>query len=265
MDGDVPIPAVGGERFGYERCTPRVDLARDQTAWIQNGARLADDRARGSETLLGAQQGQRWLPVSHRRWQLLQLAEGDVRRVRHDRAHAQTANGSEPGPVKEVHGRSQIVAEKDGVRLGYGERVARDIRGDDTVEVTFGGQGQRDGARAGADVDYGAATAVLGLEHEIDEDFGLLTRNEHARIDGEGEVAERGAPNGIRERRTLRTHDGRATRLINRSGIDERVAVRHGPEAWYVQDGSDDVPRLIPRERNPATLETRRQLREQGA
>jgi len=40
----------------------------------------------------------------------------------------------------------------------------------------------------------------------------------------------------------------------NRGGIDERVTVRDGPEAWDIQHGRDDVSRLIPRERHPAIL-----------
>jgi hypothetical protein len=56
-------------------------------------------------------------------------------------------------------------------------------------------------------------------QHQVHQDLGLLARDEHALVHGEGEVAERRASHGIRERRAVGpAFGGRA------GALDERAA-----------------------------------------
>ena len=67
------------------------------------------------------------------------------------------------------------------------------------------GDGERDGARAGAEVEDargGPARARLAqhLEHRLDQTLGLVPRDEHCRAHGEVEPAEGGAPGDVLDR-----------------------------------------------------------------
>ena len=85
------------------------------------------------------------------------------------------------------------------------ECVERNVGPVDARETRLGGERERDASRAGADVDRHAAAFVAELlEHEIDEVFGLRTRNEHALVDVQREVPEVRPADGVGERRALR-------------------------------------------------------------
>ena len=82
------------------------------------------------------------------------------------------------------------------------QRVERHVGGDHVLESPFRRERERDGARPGADVHGDAATLrYRETKHDLDELLRLGTRNEHALVDVEREVAKGRAAGGILERR----------------------------------------------------------------
>src|SRR5674476_1187601 len=105
-----------------------------------------------------------------------------------------------------------------GVRARHSERVERHVGADDAGESSLVRERERDRTRTSADIDRHAAAFVSReIEYDLDELLRFGTRNEHALIDVQREVAKGRATGGVRERCASRAFRG---------GTTGRVALR---------------------------------------
>src|SRR5207237_8864400 len=84
MDANFVIAWVTRYELGDERCTPRIDFERQQTAGQECIGGVAYESRREIEPLAAAEQRHRRLPVANVCREVASLVDGNVRRIRHE-------------------------------------------------------------------------------------------------------------------------------------------------------------------------------------
>ena len=150
--------------------------------------------------------------------------------------------------MPELDRRAKRGREATDVRARTLEGFTRYIGRDHAVVLAFGGQGERDRALAGTDIDRD--TVPGPGENAFHQHLGLLPRNEHPLVHVEREVAKGGAAHRIGEWGSARASPRGCPRSRTHLDIQRCVTIQRRPEARHVDDGRHDIAGLSGRIRH---------------
>ena len=218
------------DQLGGERRAARIHLQREQPARLRAPAPPRARARRSSPSppppLNSATDG---LPVAHARGQRRRLVERNVRRVRHDRAqpalrHAARAasrGGTPPARAARRRRRSTFARATASASSETSVAMTR-------VERALARERQRDRApsRCRRPPRSRHGCAARAPQHDLHQQLGLGTRDEHALVDVEREVPEGRAAGGILQRRARARRTAAARSARSHVGARHRLAAR---------------------------------------
>src|SRR5690606_31366422 len=197
--GGVRPAAVLGEDPRHLAALGVRVLDDDHAAGAQQPVRGAFQAADQVQAVLAGEEGQPGVVVAGLGGDVLPLGERDVGRVGDDQVDlaVEVGEGGQGVALPEVDPRPLHVA------AGPAQRVLGELHGVHARARHLLGEGERDGARAGAQVDDARLDHVHrahGVYGPADDRLGLRARHEHAGADLEFQVAEVGVAGDVLER-----------------------------------------------------------------
>ena len=214
-------------------------FAEHPTAGTQELLGIGQDTAQVGEAFLGRDERGLRIELADFRVGLGDFGFGEIRGIRDDEV-VSVGDRGEPIGLREVDALSQVALR--GVLAGEGEGVSRTIDRVDFPERTLSGEGQRNGAGARTEIEHadGLIFRKQG-DREVDEFFGLRTRDQRALIGFEDQVAELHLTDDVLERLAITAADREVAQALHFVVVEQPFELQIKVEALQAQAGGEKM------------------------
>ena len=204
-------------------------LAEHPAAGAQVLRGVGQDATQVSKAFLGRDQRGLRVELADLRIGLGDFGFGEVRRIRDDEV-VSVGHGGEPIGLREIDALGQIALR--GVLTGERQGVDRTVDRVDLPEWALGGEGERDGAGARAEVEHAHGLVFRKeREREIDEFFGLRTRDQRTIVGLEDEIAKLYLADDMLERLAITASDRQVAQTLHFLVIEQTFELQVKVEA----------------------------------
>ena len=214
-------------------------LTKDPAAGAQVLRGVGQDTAQIGEAFLGCDQRGLRVELADFRIGLGDFGFGEVRRIRDDEV-VSVGHGGEPIGLREIDALGQIALR--GVLAGEGEGVGRTVDRVDLPVRALGGEGQRDGAGARAEVEHAYGLAFgKEREREVDQLLGLRTGDERALVGLQHQITELHLADDVLEGLAVAAADREVAQALYLVIIEQAFELQIKIQSLHPQAGGEEM------------------------